>query len=304
MRTAADTGAENGSGALTPAEGRLLDLALEVCPGFAPGEVVYRSRTSLVVGGALDGVEALAKVRTPDWRRQCLREIDTYDLFDAVPPPVPVPRRFASDKERAVLVMERLDGEVLAPDRFPLTPVSHEDLAGVLAAVDRLHEWRPALAEGWSVDYRRMLDGMYARGVFDDAHWAELLRLLELSGSPREFGHGDLVLANVVRSRGRQVLIDWASSALYLPGLDLAQLWMLLGDVPGARARIEVAVAERADERDGMMPFLVNLTLLLHRERRAHRRFTDEASRARAVRLDAAWELTRHRVRQCVATAR
>ncbi|MFE0861056.1 3-hydroxyasparagine phosphotransferase [Streptomyces rochei] len=289
--------------ALTPADRHLVGLALEVCPGFAPGEVVYRSRTSLVVGGTLDGVEALAKVRTPDWRRQCLREIDTYDLFDAVPPPVPVPRRFASDKERAVLVMERLAGEVLAPDRFPVTPVSPKDLAGVLAAVERLRHWRPAPAEGWSVDYRGMLDGVRAQGVFDDEHWTSLLRLLELSGPPGEFGHGDLVLANVVRSRGREVLIDWASSALYLPCLDLAQLWMLLGDVPGARARIEVAVAERADERDGMMPFLVNLTLLLYRERRAHRRFTDDASRARAVRLDAAWELTRHRVRQCLATA-
>lgn len=62
-------------------------------------------------------------------------------------------------------------------------------------------------------------------------------------------------------------------------------------------------MADRADDRDGMMPFLVNLTLLLYRERRAHRRFTDDASRARAVGLDAAWELTRHRVRQCLATA-
>ena len=291
------------TGAPAPADGPLIALAREVCPGFTPGEVVYRSRTSLVVGGELDGVEALAKVRTPDWRRQCLREIDTYDLFDAVPPPVPVPRRFASDRERAVLVMERLTGEVLAPDRFPLTPVSREDLAGVLEAVERLRHWRPAAAGAWAVDYRGMLEGLHAQGVFDDAHWADLLRLLELSGVPREFGHGDLVLANVVRSRGRQVLIDWASSALFLPGLDLAQLWMLLGDVPGARARIEVEVADRADDRDGMMPFLVNLTLLLYRERRAHRRFTDDASRARTVGLDAAWELTRHRVRQCLATA-
>jgi hypothetical protein len=290
------------TGLPTPADQELLALALEVCPGFAPGEVVYRSRTSLVVGGSLDGVDVLAKVRTPDWRRQCLREIDTYDLFDAVPPPVPVPRRFASDKERAVLVMERLPGEVLAPDRFPVTPVSHEDLTGVLDAVERLRCWQPDAARAWAVDYRRMLDGVHAQGVFDDAHWAALLRLLDLSGPPREFGHGDLVLANVVRSRGRQVLIDWASSALYLPCLDLAQLWMLLGDVPGARARIEVEVAERADARDGMMPFLLNLTLLLYRERRAHQRFTDDASRARAVRLDAAWELTRHRVGQCLAT--
>ncbi len=225
--------------ALTPADRHLVGLALEVCPGFAPGEVVYRSRTSLVVGGTLDGVEALAKVRTPDWRRQCLREIDTYDLFDAVPPPVPVPRRFASDKERAVLVMERLAGEVLAPDRFPVTPVSPKDLAGVLAAVERLRHWRPAPAEGWSVDYRGMLDGVRAQGVFDDEHWTSLLRLLELSGPPREFGHGDLVLANVVRSRGREVLIDWASSALYLPCLDLASSGCCSGTcpVPGRGSR-------------------------------------------------------------------
>nr|AGS49461.1 phosphotransferase [uncultured bacterium esnapd5.2] len=55
--------------------------------------------------------------------------------------------------------------------------------------------------------------------------------------------------------------------------------------------------------RDGLAPFLLNLTLLLYRERRAHQRFTDDVSRARAVRLDSAWELTRHKIRHCLATA-
>lgn len=281
----------------------LLALALDVCPGFKPAEVVYRSRTSLVVGGSLDGTEVLAKVRTPDWRRQSLREIDTYDLFDTTPPPVTVPRRFGSDKERAVLVLERLPGEVVAPDRFPATPVSDADLAGVLDAVERLRHWHPGGAREWRVDYRPMLEGMHGQGVFDDAGWKAALRLLELSGQPREFGHGDLVLANVVRTGDRYALIDWASSALYLPCLDLAQLWMLLGDVPGARARIEAEVAGRGDVPDGLAPFLLNLTLLLYRERRAHQRFTDDVSRARAVRLDAAWELVRERAELCVSTA-
>ncbi|MGN9759633.1 3-hydroxyasparagine phosphotransferase [Streptomyces sp. SD31] len=288
---------------LTAGDGELLALALEVCPGFEPSEVVYRSRTSLVVGGSLDGIEALAKVRTPDWRRQCLREIEAYDLFDAAPPPVPVPRRFGSDKERAVLVMERLAGEVVAPDRFPAGPVSGEDLAGVLDAVERLRHWHPSTSREWWVDYRPMLEGMYAQGVFDETDWTAMLALLELSGQPREFGHGDLVLANVVRTGGGHALIDWASSAVYLPCLDLAQLWMLLGEVPGARERIETEVAGRGDVRDGLAPFLLNLTLLLYRERRAHQRLTDDASRERAVRLDAAWELTRERVGHCLATA-
>ncbi|MDQ0937562.1 3-hydroxyasparagine phosphotransferase [Streptomyces turgidiscabies] len=288
---------------LTADDKELLALALDVCPGFEPSQIVYRSRTSLVVGGSLEGTEALAKVRTPDWRRQCLREIETYDLFDTAPPPVPVPRRFASDRERAVLVMERLPGEVVAPDRFPAGPVSGEDLTGVLEAVERLRHWRPDVTHEWWVDYRGMLDGMHGRGVFDEADWAATLGLLELAGQPREFGHGDLVLANVVRTRGRHALIDWASSALYLPCLDLAQLWLLLGDVPGARERIEAEVAGRGDVRNGLAPFLLNLTLLLYRERRAHQRFTDDVSRARAVRLDGAWELTRERVGRCLATA-
>ncbi|MGA4846195.1 3-hydroxyasparagine phosphotransferase [Streptomyces sp. G5(2025)] len=285
---------------LTRDDRELLSLTLEVCPGFRPAEIVYRSRTSLVFGGSLDGTEALAKIRTPDWRRQSLREIDTYDLFDEERPPVAVPRRFGSDKERAVLVLERLAGEVVAPDRFPAAPVSDADLTGVLDAVERLRHWHPEGARAWGVDYRKMLEGVHAQGVFDDAEWKATLRLLELSGEPREFGHGDLVLANVVRTDGRYVLIDWASSALYLPGLDLAQLWLLLGDVPGARARIEAEVAGRGDVREGLAPFLLNLTLLLYRERRAHQRFTDTLSQERAVRLDAAWDLCRERVGRCV----
>ncbi len=254
--------------ALTPADRHLVGLALEVCPGFAPGEVVYRSRTSLVVGGTLDGVEALAKVRTPDWRRQCLREIDTYDLFDAVPPPVPVPRRFASDKERAVLVMERLAGEVLAPDRFPVTPVSPKDLAGVLAAVERLRHWRPAPAEGWSVDYRGCWTACAPRVSSTT------------STGPRSSGSWNCPDRRASSATATWCWPTWSAAGpggadrlgeqRPVPALPRPrQLWMLLGDVPGARARIEVAVAERADERDGMMPFLVNLTLLLYRERRA-----------------------------------
>lgn len=283
------------TGQLTNTESELLALVLDSCPGLAPAEVMYRSRTSLVVSGTLAGAPVVAKVRTPEWRRQCEREIEAYDLFDTARPPVRVPRRLVSDRESAVLVVERLAGEVVAPDRFPAAPVSDADLSGVLAAVERLRRWSPEVPARWRVDYAPMLEGMRARDAFDEAHWTAVRRLLELAGPPRELGHGDLVLANVVRTAGEHALIDWASAAVFLPGADLAQLWLLLGDSPGARDRIEAEVAARPAP-DGLAPFLVNLTLLLYRERRAHTRFTDEAARARAVRLDAAWELTRERV--------
>ncbi|MGW0393350.1 aminoglycoside phosphotransferase family protein [Streptomyces sp. NPDC003042] len=284
---------------LAEGEQELLGRVLEVCPALRPASVVYRSRTSLVVSGELEGTEVVAKVRTPEWRRQSLREIEAYDLFEASPPPVAVPRRFASDREHAVLVLERLPGEVVAPERFPAAPVSDADLTGVLAAVRRLRGWRPRVPESWRVDYRPMLEGIRAQGVLDEAHGAATARLLELAGPPREIGHGDLVLANVVRTGSGHALIDWASSAVFLPGADLAQLWLLLGDVPRARDRIDAVAAGPGAPREEAAGFLVNLTLLLYRERRAHTRFTDDASRARAVRLDAAWNLIRERVHTC-----
>ncbi|MFF3020996.1 phosphotransferase [Streptomyces sp. NPDC057939] len=284
---------------LAEGERELLDLVLEVCPALRPASVVYRSRTSLVVSGELAGTEVVAKVRTPEWRRQSLREIEAYDLFDVSPPPVPVPRRFASDREHAVLVLERLPGGVVAPERFPAAPVPEADLTGVLDAVRRLRGWRPDVPASWHVDYRPMLDGVIARGDLDAAHGAAVVRLLESAGPPREIGHGDLVLANVVRAAGGHALIDWASAAVFLPGADLAQLWLLLGGVPGARERIDAVAAGPGVPAAEVAGFLVNLTLLLYRERRAHSRFTDEASRARAARLDADWDLVRARVGAC-----
>ncbi|WP_437041655.1 3-hydroxyasparagine phosphotransferase [Streptomyces sp. enrichment culture] len=274
----------------------LVGLVHEVCPGLEPTAVVHRSRTSLVVAGVLGGTEVIAKVRTPDWRRQCLREIEAYDLFDRERPPVRVPRRLAADAGRAVLVTERLPGTVLAPERFPAPPLAERDLAGVLKAVRRLRPWRPEVPASWRVDYRPLVNGVLERRDLDERHEAALVRMLELAGEPREFGHGDLVLANVMRTGRKYTLIDWASAAVFLPCLDLAQLWLLLGDVPGARERIEAEVERLGDAREGLVPFLVNLTLLLYRERRAHTRFTDEVSVARAARLDAAWEAVRERV--------
>ncbi|MEU0410584.1 3-hydroxyasparagine phosphotransferase [Streptomyces griseorubiginosus] len=279
----------------TVADQQLIDLVHEVCPGLEPTGVVHRSRTSLVVAGVLDGAEVIAKVRTPDWRRQCLREIEAYDLFDAERPPVRVPRRLAADAERAVLVTERLPGAAVHPERFPAPPLADRDLTGVLKAVRRLRTWHPEVPGTWRVDYQPLVDGILERRDLDERHEAVLVRMLELAGPPREFGHGDLVLANVVRTGRAYTLIDWASAAVFLPCLDLAQLWLLLGDVPGAREHVEAEVA-RLDDQDGPVPFLVNLTLLLYRERRAHARFTDEVSRARARRLDAAWEAVRERV--------
>ena len=289
---------------LTSAERELLTYATRLCPDLDPVQVMYRSRTSLVLAGTLDGAAVVAKIRTPDWRKHSVREIETYECFAATQLPVAVPRCFGADPEYGVLVLEKLDGEVIAPDRFPAVPVSERDLTGVLSAVDRLRHWHPEVPRSWQIDYQSRFAGIKAQDLFRDADWTAVACLLERSGEPREFGHGDLVMANVMRTETGYALIDWASSALYLPGFDLAQLWLLLEETPGARERVEAVVAAREDAPRDRESFLLNLTMLLYREQRAHGRLTDDVSRARAVRLEASWEQVLEQVRRCAADPR
>jgi hypothetical protein len=280
---------------LDAAEQEMLSGVMQVCPAFEPSEVIYRSRTSLVAAGGLDGEPVIAKMRTPQWRQHALREIEAYRLFATDRPPVRVPRCHGADPDRGVLVLERIPGDVVAPDRFPAVPLPATALTEILAVSRRLSRWRPDVPDGWRTDYGPMLDGLHARGVFGEAA-PDVERLADLAGEPRQICHGDLALANVIQVTDGYALIDWASCGVYLPGLDLAQLWLLLGDSPGARRQIDDA-AEDAPP-DQLAAFLLNLTMLLYRERRAHQRFDDPRSRLRAVQLDTDWAETLGRARR------
>jgi hypothetical protein len=280
----------------------LMGLVYEVCPRFVAGEVLHRSPTSLVVGGTLDLAPVVAKVLAggaPFWREHFLREIEAYRLFEALPPPVKVPKLVTADEHRGVLLTQRIYGRPLAYERHPTTSIPSDELAGALTELRQLHKWQPPVGQSWIVNYGPRIDRAHRQGLLDNNDRAAVTTLARQATGRWELAHGDLVLDNVLRTREGYVFLDWATAGLYLAGFDLAQLWVLLGEVHGPRRVIEDMVSDAGPTAEA--PFLVNLALLLGRERRSLHYRTDAVGVERRQHLEAAWEDVRTRVRKAAA---
>ena len=279
----------------------LLGLVYEVCPRFVPGTVLHRSTTSFVVAGSVDLSPVVAKVLaggSPFWREHFLRELEAYRLFEAVPAPVRTPRMLAGDAERGVLLLERVFGRPLAHERHPTASIPPTELAGALTELRQLGKWQPPVGQSWIVNYTPRIDRARRQGMFDDADRAAVAELARRSAGRWELAHGDPVLDNILKTRDGFVFLDWATAGLYLAGFDLAQLWVLLGELHGPRRAIEDLVEDGG--RDAVAPFLVNLSLLLGRERRAYQHRTDDVGVARRARLAETWDQVRARVHRTV----
>ncbi|MET8042607.1 phosphotransferase [Micromonospora sp. NPDC005215] len=281
----------------------LLAVVRELVPAFCSKQTI-RSRTSFVLCGSVDGTAAVAKVRLPDWRQHCLREIEVYRHFAERPAPVRTPALIAADPGRGVLVVEQVPASPLDGERHPTTPLAEDDLTDLLAALRRIATWSPPEGTGWSVDYRPLIALAQERQMLDDHDRAAMERLVERAGPGREFGHGDPALANVLRADGELWFIDWACADVFLPGFDLAQLWVLLGRVTGGREAIDRVIAAGGTEL--ALGFVVNLTLLMAREirgvsRRVDRYPDDADARERLVSLRGAWSGVLERMRQDAA---
>jgi len=68
---------------------------------------------------------------------------------------------------------------------------------------------------------------------------AEAAALRRVDPGPFVFAHGDVTPRNVMRSPDGPVLIDWEWAGRYPRQYELAFLWFVLVDAPGARAHIE-----------------------------------------------------------------
>lgn len=280
----------------------LLGLVYEVCPRFVAGAVLHRSSTSLVVAGTVDLRPVVAKVLaggSPFWRERFLREVEAYRLFESMNPPVRTPRLLTADSTRGVILLERVFGRPLATDRHPTTSIPIPQLAGALTELRQLSKWQPPVGQSWIVNYSPRIDRARRQGVFDDADRAAVAELARRAAGQWELAHGDLVLSNVLKTRDGFVFLDWATVGLYLAGFDLAQLWVLLGEVPGPRRVVEDMIGDGGPA--ALPPFLVNLALLLGRERRAYQHRTDDLGVARRARLAESWADVRERVRRAAA---
>lgn len=275
------------------------DLALLASAGLAGCRVLRRTSKSLLAVGQLDGMPVIVKILTATdefWAARFRHEIEVCQRFCEHPPPVTAPRLIRTNGS-TMLILERLDGRPLDPGRYLPYRLDETAVAAVLQTTRRLNGWQPpAAAFGQVLDYRERVVRYHDHGFLPGEDRDALLRLLARAGARREFCHGDLTPANILLSDDRAcALVDWEFSGWYLPGYDLAVLYVLLGaSTPALRDRIDELVAASAAE----VPFCVNLARVLSRELRLHRELSpDNPDRAaRLPVIEAAWLKTRRRI--------
>jgi aminoglycoside phosphotransferase (APT) family kinase protein len=205
-----------------------------------------------------------------------------------------VPRLVHTDGCR-IVVMERLDGATLGSGRYPRT-LTGQEVEAAARLVGRLHNWQP-LPDGFRpvFGYRERIVRYHATGYFTEDDRRALERLLARCGKPWQLNHGDPLPGNMIRQpSGEWALLDWEFTGLFLPGFDLAMLGVLLAGTPGAAALLEDVVQQTGFEE----AYLVNLAVVLSRERRIHLTLpADHPLRlARLPAIDAAWARARERL--------
>lgn len=249
-----------------------------ICPEFAPVQVLRRSPRSVTFVGTTGRSTAVAKClldHTPTAAERVRHEIAAYRSFVRHRPPVRVPRLIAADPDNCTLVIERMPGRVASHRRHPLEAPPRADIRAALGAICRLNGWRPPAGTfGAPLDYADRLSRYHELGLLTDRDLGDLQKLLHgiahTAGRQGmgQFCHGDALLSNILMSPAGPVLVDWEHAGWYLPGYDLATLWLVLGDAPDARRQIsQLAQSGGPASRDA---FLVNLMLVLTREIRAY----------------------------------
>ncbi|MGW3264740.1 aminoglycoside phosphotransferase family protein [Streptomyces sp. NPDC001056] len=249
-----------------------------ICPEFAPVQVLRRSARSVLFVGTTGRSTAVAKClldHAPARAERSRHEIAVYRSFVRHRPPVRVPRLIAADPDNCILVIERMPGRVAALQRHPMEAPPRADIRAALGAVCRVNAWRPpAGLFDMPLDYVGQLSRYHESGLLTDRDLGDLQKLLhgiaqEVGrGAMLQFCHGDALLSNILLSPAGPVLVDWEHAGWYLPGHDLATLWLVLGQAPAARRQIsQIAQSAGPASRDA---FLVNLMLLLTREIRRY----------------------------------
>jgi aminoglycoside phosphotransferase (APT) family kinase protein len=268
------------------------------CPGLRVDQVLRHDGKSMLAGGYVGEQPVVVKMSVdadPLWRLRQRHEIGVYLIFAEHPPPVRVPRLVHTDGER-VVVIERLEGTPLDTGRYPERPLTERELHATTGLVRMLHDWWP-LPPGFVpvFTYRDRIARYHAAGYLGDGDRRSLDRLLARCGRPSQLNHGDPLPGNILSTPGGGwALLDWEFTGLFLPGFDLAMLQILLAGTPAAATYLEAIVAETGD----LDAYLVNLAVVLSRERHIHRELPEDHPLrvARLPALEAAWLRARDRI--------
>ncbi|RAJ56145.1 phosphotransferase family enzyme [Streptomyces sp. Amel2xB2] len=250
-----------------------------ICPEFHPVQVLRRAGRSVLVSGTAGRQAVVAKClvdRAESSAERFRHETAAYRTFVRHRPPLRVPRLVAADPDECVLVIERMPGRVAALRRHLQDSPPRADLRAALGALCKLNLWQPPPGTFTRpIDYPARLARCHEQGLLTDRDLGDMQTLLHGAaqaqaggGTPWQFCHGDALLTNVLLGPTGPALVDWEHAGWYLPGYDLATLWVVLGDAPMARRHIsQLAQSQGAAARDA---FLVNLMLVLMREIRMY----------------------------------
>ncbi len=268
------------------------------CPGLRVDRVLRHGGKSVLAGGYVGEQPVVVKTlgdADPLWRLRQRHEIGVYRIFAEHPPPLRVPRLVHTDGE-SVVVIERLEGTPLDTGRYPGRPLTEREVHATISLVRRLHDWRP-LPGGFApvFGYRDRIARYHAAGYLADSDLRALDRLLARCGPPSQLNHGDPLPGNILSTPdGEWALLDWEFTGLFLPGFDLAMLQILLAGTPAAVDHIEAIVAETGH----FDAYLVNLAVVLSRERHIHRDLPEDHPLrvARMPGLEASWHRARDRI--------
>ena len=269
--------------------------------GLARIQIVRGTGKSMLVAGEMNGEPAIAKIlltADPFWVAKWRHEIDIYRSFARERPPVRIPELKWTNGQTA-LILDWIGDRPADEGRYLSGPLDAGDVAAIVAAAEAVSSWQPTVpgspARRLMVDYEKRINRYHRRGFFTGADRQALMRLLARSGDRRDFGHGDLLPANILLGAGHAcTMVDWEFGGQYLPAYDLATLYVLLGGAaPAIRPRIEAAVASAGTDAE----FCVNLACILVRELRIHQELSDDdIARERLPGLAEAWAEGRRRL--------
>lgn len=207
-------------------------------------ELLRTSRTVVTADPAEGTVTKVCVTRKAGLRALFLHELRVNRLLAVEPPPFAFARMLGSDRRRQTMVFEAVPGPAYGP-KFPFE-LADKDVDDLVALASSTSAYRPRQRWLRPYAYRSLLRRTATTGVLPPAALATLLRF---DPGPFVFAHGDITPRNVLRGAdGAPVLIDFEWAGRYPADYELAFLWFVLLDRPGARERVAATVpaADRA----------------------------------------------------------
>lgn len=245
--------------------------------GIRVERLLHHTDKTIVGAGTRDDEPVVVKLLTTDhpyWTGRRDHELAVYRHLATDPPAVTTPQlRYADDR---LTVLSRLPGTRLGDERHLTDDLSDRTVEVVLDALDAFAAWMPhsRLPEPIA-DYHERIAAEHAAGQLDDTSRARLQQLVDSYGQTRVVAHGDPLPANLLLNDGGCAVLDFKHCGRYLPGYDLALLYM----IGAASPTLVHAIIGRVTAHGIGVGFAVNLALLVAREIRIHTLLPDSAQK-------------------------